>query len=157
MPNTTPRQLSDAVKADFDRLIAQRTADTAALDRWGITRAVAGWITLGVVATVLFGLLLALSFGPLGVVLLAFLGVFISPVLFVPAFIVWAVAQSAVYQIRRRAREALFTEYGISVDRSITPHVYAVSTPDRELHPELVETRKLLFEDNSDANADADS
>jgi hypothetical protein len=151
---TTRRQLSDAVKADYDRLVALDTAGNAALERWTLTRAISGWLIVGVAATmtllVLGSMLGSVVAGVLFVMLL--LG---GPFMVIPAVVVFLIAAANVTARQRGTRARMFTLYGIEVDESITPAVYRVSVPATWLHPQLHDTRRALRDERTDAPAPA--
>lgn len=151
---TTPRQLSDAVKADYDRLVALDAAGASTLARWVLTRTISGGILLGVAATLVLLTLGALSGSALAAVLLVML-LFSGPFLVIPAVSVFAIAVTTVAAKRRGIRDRMFTLYGIDVDESITPAVYRVNVPDRWLHPQLTETRRVLGGERPGAPAPA--
>lgn len=146
----TPRQLSDAIQADYEEVIAARPDETAAIARWTHTRTVAGWITLGTVIGFAFLVLLTMLTASLFAFVLlvfAFIG---SPFLVIPGFIMWLVASTHVSRLEAARREAIFTTYGISIDRSVSPHVYSIAVPATWVKPELHRTRALLLAADED-------
>lgn len=140
----SPRQLSDAVKADWDRIVAEQPERTRNLERWVLVRNIAGGV-----AAVTFLLTLVVFFA--GIVLQAFLavlaGIFLAattvPVVVISG-IVWAIALIRVDAIRKLERERMFTLYAIRVDERVNPPVYTVTVPGGWLHPDLTATRELL-------------
>ena len=61
----TPRQLSDAIQADYDEILAGRPDETAAIARWTLARSIAGWIALGTILGPLALLVLTMMTGSL--------------------------------------------------------------------------------------------
>jgi hypothetical protein len=143
----TPRQLSDAVKADYDRIVAANTTDAASTARWNLTRQIAGWLVVGPSAFVILLLLGAVGLQSLVLGAMFFVLTPFAPFIVFPAAIVWFIGVLAADSVHKRSREWMFTEYGITVDQSVTPPVYSVSgLPVTWLKPELTETRRLLVE-----------
>lgn len=143
----TPRQLSDAVKADYDEILEGRTEESRTIERWSSVRVISGWISFGVALAVFGTLLTSLVAGSLlGFIVFALLFIG-APLLFVPALIVWAVATTTAASLESKRRARMFALYGVTVDRSVEPHVYSVGTlPVSWLKPELHRTRALLTE-----------
>lgn len=143
----TPRQLSDAIKADYDEILAGRTEESHGIERWATVRTITACIALGVVTSMLITLLTAFAEPVLAFFVFVPL-FFAATTLLIPAFIVWAAASLTAARLEAQRREVMFTEYGIVVDRTLTPHVYSVANLSRSgLEPELRRTRALLAED----------
>lgn len=144
----TPRELSDAIRADHDEILGARPDETRSLDRWRIVRTISGWTAFGVAITVLGMLVLSLGTGSLiGFILWALLSLG-APLLFIPAAIVWVVAAVTTIRIEAKRRERMFTLYGITVDYTIDPPVYSVGhLPASHLKTELHRTRAILTGD----------
>lgn len=155
----TPRQLSDAIKADYDEILAGRPEESRAIERWTTVRTIAGWTAASVFIVMLVMLLASVFTGSL-LGFLFFAIIFIgAPVLYGPAFILWLVATLNASRLETQRRESIFTLYGITVDRSHEPAVYSINTiPATWLKPELHRTRTLLAADvlpeGSDVEAD---
>lgn len=140
---TTPRALSDAVKADYDRLVELDASGQAAQARWELTRTISGSLILGIALALAVLMLASMSGAVIAGVLFVML-MLGAPFLVIPAAVVFAVAHSALTAGRRRTRARMFTLYGIDVDDRIAPAVYRVNVPATWLHPQLTETRRLL-------------
>lgn len=146
---TTPRQLSDAVKADYERLAAEHAQKHPGAEKWQTARNVSKWIAFISLVVIVTSILFAATTATFGGFLLLVLVFPLVPLVLIPAFIVWVVAMVTIDSHRRRTDEAMFTEYGITVDRSIEPPVYSVTIPYAWLPMKLVYTRKILAPDNA--------
>lgn len=152
----TPRQLSDAIKADHDEILDGRAEEARAIGRWTLTRTISGWIAAGIAIGVAGIFVMALFTGSgFGLILFAML-VLISPLLFSPALLVWFIAAMNVHRLEARRREMMFTQYGVTVDRTVAPHAYSVSgLPAAWLRPEMHRTRTLLLGETAAEEPDA--
>ena len=142
----TPRQLSDAVQADHDEILASHDAWTRPVERWTLVRTISGWTALAIAITVFATLVLSALTGSL-VSWILFLLLFIAtPVIVVPAAVLWVVSVITVSHLRARLGEKVYALYGITVDRTVEPAVYSVGNlPVSWLKPELHRTRALLL------------
>ena len=95
-------------------------------------------------------MVLTILTGSMLVLLLSPGAFFATPFVIVPAAVVWLLATFTAARLEEKRREAMFTQYGITVDRSVTPHIYAVTVPATWVKPELHRTRALLLADDVD-------
>lgn len=153
MTNTAPRQLSDAVKADYETILSNRPVETSRIRAWKRTRLIAAAIGVGVIVGWLALLTVSVAVGSFIGISLALLTGAASPFILVPALLLCVTAQVAIYSLERKRREAIFTLYGITIDDSITPPVYALAIPHAWVKPELAHTREVL---NLDPSSEAD-
>lgn len=140
----TPRQLSDAISADYDEIVAGRPQESQALASWTMTCTIAGWVVLGSIIAQVALLVPAVVTGSMLLLTLFVLTLFASPLLVVPAIVLWLVALVISTRLAEKRREAMFTRYAITVDRTVSPPVFSVTVPPNWLRPELHCTRALL-------------
>lgn len=149
----TPRQLSDAIQADYDDIVDGHADESRSINRWATVRSTAGWAVVVILVGMFTALLASLAVGSLLGFLAACLTFFGMPFLLIPALIMWAVATATVAQLEAKRRERMFALYGITIDHSVEPPVYSVGTlPVSWLKPEMHRTRALLAGDASDTD-----
>lgn len=152
----SPRELSNAIQADYDEIVEGRVAESARIGQWETAAAVAKYMTFGVIWVMILTPILSLLAGSLlGLVILSMM-VFSSPIVLVPTAIVWFVATRTVIDLRAKRREAMFTLYGISVDATVKPEVYSVGVPAAWLKPQLHRTRAILLDEAPTGDTDGD-
>lgn len=142
---TTPRQLSDAIQADYEEILESRPEETRRLERWRAARLITGWMMFSYLAVCVTPMVLALTTWSLAWLSVAILFGFVAPLILVPGITIWTVAAVTMSRLESGQRSHMFTTYGITVDRTVTPAVYSVSgIPVTWLKPELRRTRELL-------------
>lgn len=140
---TELRDLSDAVKADYDRLMEKQTRELATADRWKMVRDLSAAVLLCYVGVLFVLVLWAALTGSLMAMGVATMLSLKAPEVFIVGGAVLCASVFRAHTLSRQLREKMFTLYGIAVDETITPHVYS-APPRAFVGPQLESTRAAM-------------
>lgn len=137
-------ELSAALKADYDRIVAKDTGHTTAVERWTRVKTGSKWVGIISLALSVAAILLLLAIWPEGALALFFVATPFLPGACLISLLVFLYAEYALVSRRENMESRMATVYGITIDTSAIPHRFSTALPAAEVHPDLAETRAYL-------------